>query len=556
VTLTVDDLAGENAIYQFASTAPGTYQVMDIGRFVREFQAADAGGNELPVQHISTNQWRISQPEKVHQIKYSIAETWDTPVDSNRVFEMAGTSIEDDHVQLMPHAVLGYPTGMQSRAIRLKLDYPKEWLVGTALRRDKTGVFQADNYDKAVDSPILMGRLSKASLKVKGTAIDVYTYSKTDLVKSDQILSRLRDILLASADFTKGLPVDRYTFLFHFEDLTLGAWEHSYSSNYVYKEADFEKVKDRNIPPVVAHEFFHVVTPLNIHSEIIEKFNFVHPVPSQHLWLYEAVTEWAAHAMQLRAGLIDLETYLNRMSGKLRVADNFDQTISLTQLAMNSFSEEGQKQYPNIYQKGAIIAGLLDIRLLELSHGKMGLREVINRLAKKYGPHKAFSEADLFDTFTQMTFPEISAFFDAYVKGAEPLPLAAYYEKIGIKYLAQKNTGEEKATGGFTLLAPGGVITFTKVSDKARRFGIEPGDVLVAYDGHEVNLKNIGEVFHGFRDLETGVPYELTIDRQGEKHTLTCEKFMQEKIDRHVFEIDPHATPEQLALRQAWMKNF
>ena len=556
VTLTVDDLGAANAIYQFAATAPGTYQVMDIGRFVREFRAIDTDGNELPVQHLSTNQWRIAEPEKVREINYSIAETWDTPVDSNKVFEMAGTSIEDDHVQLLPHAVLGYPTGMQSRAIRLKLDYPAAWLVGTALRRDKEGVFQADTYDRAVDSPILMGRLSKASLKVKGTDIDVYTYSKTDLVKSDQILSRLHDILLASADFTEGLPVDHYTFLFHFEDLTLGAWEHSYSSNYVYKEADFEKLKDNNIPPVVAHEFFHVVTPLNIHSEIIEKFNFVHPVPSQHLWLYEATTEWAAHTMQLRAGLIDLETYLNRMSGKLRVADNFDQHTSLTQLALNSFTKEGQKQYGNIYQKGAVIAGLLDIRLLELSHGKMGLREVINKLAKKYGPHKAFSETNFFDTFTGMTFPEISDFFDSYIKGAEPLPLAAYFEKVGINYWARKNTGEEKATSGFTLLAPGGVITFTRVSDEARKFGLEPGDILVAYEGQEVNMKNIGEVFHGFRDLEAGVPYELTIDRQGEQHTFTCEKYMQEKVDRHVLEVNPDATPAQLALRKAWMTNF
>ncbi len=43
VTLTVDDLGSENAVYQFASTAPGTYQVMNMGRFVRSFTAVDGG---------------------------------------------------------------------------------------------------------------------------------------------------------------------------------------------------------------------------------------------------------------------------------------------------------------------------------------------------------------------------------------------------------------------------------------------------------------------------------------------------------------------------------
>ena len=39
------------------------------------------------------------------------------------------------------------------------------------------------------------------------------------------------------------------------------------------------------VTDMAAHEFFHIVTPLNIHSEIIEHFNFATPTPSQHLWL-------------------------------------------------------------------------------------------------------------------------------------------------------------------------------------------------------------------------------------------------------------------------------
>src|SRR3990172_162882 len=38
VRLFVNDLTSENAIYQFAATAPGTYQVMDIGRFLGKFE--------------------------------------------------------------------------------------------------------------------------------------------------------------------------------------------------------------------------------------------------------------------------------------------------------------------------------------------------------------------------------------------------------------------------------------------------------------------------------------------------------------------------------------
>ena len=41
VQVTPPTLTQENNIFQFASTAPGTYQVMDIGRYVKGFKALD-----------------------------------------------------------------------------------------------------------------------------------------------------------------------------------------------------------------------------------------------------------------------------------------------------------------------------------------------------------------------------------------------------------------------------------------------------------------------------------------------------------------------------------
>ncbi|MFQ5652625.1 MAG: peptidase [bacterium] len=555
VKLLVDDLHAENAIYQFAATAPGTYQVMDIGRFVREFKAFDRSGQEVPVERISINQWQLSRPEQVHEIRYSIAETWDTPVDSNRIFPMAGTSIESDHVQINGHCVFGYPAGMQARPLRIKLHYPDSWQVGTALRRDERYFF-ADDFDHIVDSPLLLGRLSKAELSLKGSKIEIYTYSKTDKVNSDQILASVKDILLAAADFMDGLPVDHYAFLFHFEDVTYGAWEHSYSSSYAYSEANFEQLLQQSIPAVVAHEFFHVVTPLNIHSEIIEHFNFVEPVPSEHLWLYEGATEWAAHIMRLRSNLIDLNSYLRVVSRKLSVSDNFRGDYSLSDLSLSSFTPSGQQQYGNIYMRGAVVAGLLDILLLDLSQGKRGLREVINELAEVYGPEKAFSEKHFYDTFIDMTYPQIADFFKKYVKAAETLPLAAYYAKLGIDYSPEVHTGEEEVIAGFHIIVTDGRIALSKVREQVKGFGLRDGDILLAYNGEEVSIKNIRTVFAELRQLEAGVPYELTLSRDGEALTVTCQKIITERVDRHVLTVYPEATPEQITLRQAWMRNI
>ena len=242
-----------------------------------------------------------------------------------------------------------------------------------------------------MDSPILLGRLTEARTRVTGVPVEIYTYSKTDKIKSAQLLGAMDGMLQAAGRFLGKLPVDRYTFLYHFEDRPAGAWEHSVSSEYVLQESEFTDSVGRYVTDIAAHEFFHIVTPLNIHSEIIEHFNFVTPVPSQHLWLYEGTTEWAAHAMQLRSGLKTPEEYLDKMIQKMQIdRANFDSTYSLRELALTSYSDSGQAQYGNIYMRGALTAGLLDIRLLELSGGSRGLQDLIADLTRKYGKRRAF----------------------------------------------------------------------------------------------------------------------------------------------------------------------
>ena len=162
VKLELPELKKEQGVYQFAATAPGTYQVMDIGRFVRKFEAFDKKGKPLEVKQLSTNQWQLLKPEKTREIRYTIAETWDTPVKEHTVYRMCGSSLETDHALLNGQTILGYPQGWQARPLRIKLNYPQGWKIGTALTADAQGYYTAKTYDHAVDSPFLLGRLTEA----------------------------------------------------------------------------------------------------------------------------------------------------------------------------------------------------------------------------------------------------------------------------------------------------------------------------------------------------------------------------------------------------------
>jgi predicted metalloprotease with PDZ domain len=137
--------------------------------------------------------------------------------------------------------------------------------------------------------------------------------------------------------------------------------------------------------------------------------------------------------MQLESGIKMPEAYLAGVVAKSRSdRTQFDTTYSLSKLAFTSFSDSGQVQYGNIYQRGAIVAGLLDIRLLELSNGKRGLRDVVVDLSHSFGKKKAFPEDSLFAILTRRTYPEIGDFMARYIKGTEHPPIKEYYAKLGI----------------------------------------------------------------------------------------------------------------------------
>lgn len=556
VTLHVKGLTADNAIYQFASTAPGTYQIMDIGRYVRSFKAFDGKGRELKTKQISTNQWQLDQPQKVRTVQYSILETWDTPINEHKPYNMCGTSIEKDHVLINGQGVFGFPSGLQSSPIDLKLDYPAEWSVGTALEKNERGYFTAGSYDRIVDSPILLGRLTKATTTVAGAQIDVYTYSKADKIKSDQLLANMQSMLNAAGQFLKQLPVKRYTFLYHFEDQDWGAWEHSYSSEYVIREDEFSKKLADNMTSIAAHEFFHVVTPLNIHSEIIQQFNFVTPTPSEHLWLYEGVTEWASDAMQLRGQIMDLPTYFDELSQKIAYDKSVDTTYSLSKLGLTCYTDEGQRQYGNIYARGALVAGLLDIRLLELSKGKRGLREVINELATTYGPDQAFPEKEFFAIFSQKTYPEIADFFNRYIKATEPLPFGEYYGKLGITYTPSVPTGQKVPSMGMGAGLIDNKVVLTTLGDSLRKAGLQEKDEWIAYNGQPVSLETMPAIQNELKRQAVGDIYSMTVRRNGQEITVKSTVAEKELVKKYVFQVDPQATPAQVQLWEIWQRNL
>ncbi len=561
VTVSVSGLSQENNVYNFASTTPGTYSIMDFGRFVKSFKAYDKEGNELSTERLSTNRWEINYAENLSKLVYDVEDTFDAEYTENKVFPMAGTGIEEDFIVLNTFGVFGYFEGLQSNPSRVKLDYNPEWKVGTALLPDEEGYYQAETFDHLADSPFLIGELSVASTKVNDIDVVVYVYSADTTIDAAGILVAADEILQAAGEYIGYSPVTHYKFLFCLTDMetfqrnnfnAAGALEHSYSSLYVQPGRGGISQSLRN---EMAHEFMHILTPLNLHSNLIQPFNFIVPTASEHIWLYEGVTEWNSDILQLRGGLISIEEYLEIISEKLTLNDRFDEKISLSQISLEAYNVSGLNEFINFYTRGAVTAAMLDIKLLDLSNGTRGLRELLLELLDKYGEDKPFPEDEFFEVVVEMTYPEIEQFINNYIKGTETLPYIEYMEKLGYKYVAKVPSEDTRPTMGFSLAhnENGELITFI-VSDKAKEYGVQEGDVLVRVLGQEINMNTFRTIRQEVLAMNVGDTCQVVFKRNDEEIELAL--ILQQRMDKHIFEEMDELTEEQKFLRSVWQKNL
>lgn len=561
VHLDVSGLEGDSAVFQFAATAPGTYQVLNVGRFVGGFQALDGEGRPLNVTRRGDNQFIIRPAAAIRSIHYQVEDSYDTEIREWPVYPMAGSNLENDNVVINGHMVAGYFHGHQGRPLRVRYVVPETWTIGTSMDL-QDGWYYASSFDDFVDSPVIAGRLSSKRLKIGNTHVDVFVYSQNDEVQADRLSDAMKNVLHAADQFLEGLPIERYAFLFHFrrsfDSPFYGALEHKRSSFYALPEASMDLITPQ-IVSYAAHEFFHIVTPLNIHSDVIARFNFENPVPSRHLWFYEGTTEWASLAMQVRAGLITTRQFIDEIENKLRAADRYRHDISLVDLSLGAY-ENHVDQYPNVYEKGALVSLLLDMRLLELSNGKTGWRDVIRRLTNRFGPHHAFADDEFFDILIDMTYPEIGDFIHRYIEGTEPLPAAEYLAMAGYQYVDSFRTGHfQPNIGTFDFGISGNDIVVKNLDEQDTvngRLGIRNGDVVLRLktaDG-EISIRD-GQFAAHAALLQAGQPFAWIIQRDGREIECPATVGQREVISRHrIMEMD-RLTRAQKQFRSRWLKN-
>jgi predicted metalloprotease with PDZ domain len=571
VTVKSPKIKTDEITYHIPKTVPGTYSQDNYGKYIEDVKAYDKKGNALNVIKKDTNSWTISNAKKLDKITYLVNDTFDTEkgkgFGSEDVFSPAGSNIDaGKNIMLNTHCFVGYFTNYMAAPYKVTVSHPAELWGATSMKDQDPAttndLFVASRYAELVENPIMYSKPNYNSFTVDDMEIQIAVYSPSGKITAEDITPDMKTMMMAQKKFLGPInSTKKYSILLYLSTMKedakgFGALEHPTATTVVFPEVMPKESLGEQLKDVVSHEFFHILTPLTVHSQEIQNFDYNDPKMSEHLWMYEGVTEYFANLFQINQDLIDEDEFYTRIAAKIEHASTLNDTMPFTTMSKNVFVEPYKAQYLNVYEKGALIGMCLDIIIRDNSDGKRGILDLMQKLSSEYGVSKAFNDEELFAKITQLTYPEVGDFLKTYVAGPTPIPYDKYLSRVGITKSTMKSPTSIFLKGQTPYIT---VNQSTKeiivrpnieLNDFFTNLELKGGDIIVSVNDKNYSLENIYDLVMGSENWKENDPIALKIKRDGK------EQLINGKVKLPYEEKDSFKATDasKSTLKNAWLK--
>ncbi|MNS10990.1 M61 glycyl aminopeptidase [compost metagenome] len=541
VTVTPPKINVDEITYSIPKIVPGTYSEDNYGKYIDDLKAYDAKGNLLNVKKTDLNSWSITNAKNLKTITYLVNDTFDTEVGGGfgkeDVFSPAGTNIDAGvNFVINMHGFVGYFQNLKDIPYKVTIAHPETlWGATSMTDLDVTAtsdVFLTPRYAELVENPVMYSKPDYTTFTVDGMDILIGVYSPTGKVTAESITPEMKTMMTAQKTFLGKInATKKYSVLLYLSSMKdkdakgFGALEHPTATTVVLPEMLPKEELVKSMKDVVSHEFFHILTPLTIHSKEIQYFDYNTPKMSEHLWMYEGVTEYFANLFQIKQGLIDEDEFYSRMAEKISTANSMNDTMPFTTMSANVLTKPYKDQYLNVYNKGALIGMCIDIIIREKSNGQRGILDLMHQLSNEYGVTKPFNDNELFAKITSLTYPEVGEFFATYVAGPTPIPYETYLAKVGVSKSVEKSAGNVflKGQSPYITVNPQTkeiiVIPNIELIDFYKSLDLRGGDILLAINEKPYSLDNIYDMISDSQNWKENDTISIKIKRDGKEQT-------------------------------------
>ena len=548
VKLEISEIKENKITLKMPVWTPGSYMVREFERNIEQVGAI-ANDKSIAINKLDKSSWTIDNKygDKSIQVTYKVYCFENT---------VRTSYIDNDHAFLLLSSCLLY-TEKQGGGT-LDINYPETWTkISSTLVQSKPNLFSFNNYDELIDSPIEIGNHQIIKFDVAGVPHTVALVGKNNC-PTDKFKVDLQKICNTMYQIVGKHPCKEYLFIVHHVEEGGGGLEHA-NSNVVQMQRFAYSNKERylNFLSLCAHEYFHLWNVKRIRPEALGPFDYSKENYTNLLWVAEGITSYYDELAMYRAGFRTENEYLRTLSNTFSSTLNRKgaEIQSLHEASFDAWIKEYRPNENSIntnisyYLKGAAIAALLDIELLDASKGSKGLDHLMQYLYSEFYEKKqrGFTDNEFYAAIDFVAGKPLN--FRSWAEGSNTSETNQKIKNI-LKKVACSIENKVQSNLFFTGInteQKGERIMVRSIDGMSPAFGLDlqAGDEIIAVNGIRVKtsleevVKLIGE----------GNELNFIISRNGLIRELNLKPIQNPKLDLYI-SIDKGDDP----LLLAWLK--
>lgn len=556
ITMHIENVQREYVDVKMPVWTPGSYLVREYARHVEALEACDEGGTRLPTEKISKNTWRISASKKRKlTVQYRIYG-FEVSVRTN--------FIDDSHAFLSPAGTFLYVDGLLDVPAEVTVAPHASWAtISTGLDpvADRPGTFRADNFDILYDSPIEVGNQDVFTFEAAGVHHEIAMVGGGNYDR-ERLKADCATIVEEATRIFGVNPNKRYVFIVHNYQSGGGGLEHLNSTVLGASRNGYRNERSYvGFLGLVAHEYFHLWNVKRLRPKELGPFNYDTENYTRSLWIMEGFTAYFDNLLLRRCGFLPENGYLQALGNDLNTVENRagNQVQSAADASFDAWikyyrpDENSANTGISYYSKGALLAMLLDVKLLAATNGDKRLDDVLKAAYERFyvKEKRGFEEAELQVLIEKETGVSVDDIFAAAHAVGSP-DYNRYLNAVGYE-VVDYNEGRDLPDLGITTTVTDGRVTVTGVGRGTAAWdgGINVRDELIAINGERLDSQG-KELSRAVQTAAIGDSLQVLVARDGKIRELTVTLKKDTRRSLGIVPM-PNATPEQQRLGKLWL---
>lgn len=536
---------------------PGSYLIREYAKNVEAFRAT-ANGQPVPADKIRKNTWRITTQADDISVRYRVY-----------AYELTvRTSFLDDvHGYVNGASMFLFHDALKDQPARLVVQPAKGWnKVSVALKpvAGASFTYEVPNFDLLVDSPMEIGTHRTFTFMASGVPHTVAQFGDMDY-SEQQLAADYKRVCETATSIFGEHPCTDYTFIVHHTNVGGGGLEHQNSTS-LQTTRNVYSVQPTNTAykgfmTLVAHEYFHLWNVKRLRPIALGPFDYENENYTRALWEAEGFTSFYEDYILRMAGFHTPEQYMNVVLGDINGIENQpgNRVQSVADASFDAWikyyrpNENSSNSTISYYNKGSVLASLLNLSIINSTNGEKTLSDVMRLLYNRYYKElkRGFRDEELKAALEQVGGKNLDDFFRKYVYGTDAIDYNAFFEPVGLRLMNANANSNDVYLGVATGMNPTNgrqTIMSIRRGSAAEVAGLNVGDELLALDSVRVT----DDVNKLVTTYKPGSTFRMLISRGGIVRELPV-TLTKLPLVAYRFEALPNQTEKQKALYAKWL---